>query len=154
MTIPLWNLLIIVTTFKGYSFIFFIATATVILTIRIIKYFIQLVAGRPALTLTEKSLFDYQTGLTIDWTDIKDFKIGGYRTTYISIKLFDSEKYISIFKNPLTKFLYRLNTKWFHGTFTFNVSILKGNNDKIFETLEYYLMTAKDQPYTHEKFTT
>jgi len=154
MTIPIISLLKVVTSFIGYAFILFMTTVTLILAIRIIKFFIQLVAGRPALTLTEKNLFDYQSGLTIDWTDIKEFDFGGYRTTYISIKLLDKEKYISLFKNPVTKFLYRLNSKLFHGTFTFNVSILKGNNDKIIETLELYLKTAKNHTNIDEKAST
>ena len=154
MTIPIISLLKVVTSFKGYAFILFMATVTVILAIRIIKYFIQLLNRQPALTLTEKSLFDYQTGVTIDWTDIKDFSFGGYRTTYISIKLVDKEKYILLFKNPVIKFLYRLNSKLFHGTFTFNISILKGNNDKIFESVQHYLKTAQNQTYTEKKAST
>lgn len=145
MTIPLWNLLQVVSTFNGYFFIFIMAAYNLYLTIRIVKYFIQLVKGQPALTLSEKSLFDYQTGQTIDWTDINGLSMGGQRAAKISVKLDNREKYISLYKNPLTKFFYRLNSKLFFGTFNFTVSLLKGSNHNILETLEYYLKSAKEQ---------
>ncbi|MBL7914773.1 MAG: hypothetical protein JNL49_06970 [Bacteroidia bacterium] len=96
-------------------------------------------------------MFDSQSGLTIDWSDIKEFEFGGYQSNYISIKLLDKEKYISFFKNPVTKFMYRLNSKLLHGTFTINVSTLKCNNDNLFETLELYLKAAKNQAIINEK---
>ncbi|TKB97573.1 STM3941 family protein [Pedobacter cryophilus] len=154
MSIPIISLLTVVTSFEGYAFILFMTILTVILAIRIIKYFIRLVTGRPALSLTEKSLIDYQTGLKIDWTDIKDLNLGGTRTTYISIKLLDQEKYISLFKNPLTKIFYRLKSKIFHGTFTVNVSLIKGNNDKIFESAKHYLTTIYNEKKYEEKAST
>jgi hypothetical protein len=103
-----------------------------------------MLSGTPALILTENTLFDFQSGRTINWTDIKDFSMSGYRTTYISIKLNNIEKYISNMKNPLSRFYFRINSRLFHGTFAFNISLIKGNNDRIFETLELYLKSVNE----------
>jgi hypothetical protein len=145
ITTLLYRLLQIVSSFYGYAFIFLIATLVIFFTIRIVKYLIYLITGRPALTLTERTLYDYQTGMTIEWTDINNFYLKGYLTTYISIKLVDPEKYISSFLNPLIKYGYRLNTKLFHGTFTFIITMLKGKNEMILETLENFLQAANNK---------
>lgn len=146
LALPIASLFKVVTSFKGYVFIFFMITVTLLLTIRIIKYFILLISRRPALTLTEVYLIDYQSGFSIDWKDIMELQFfGGYQTSYISIKLIDSEKYVSLFKNPVAKCIYRLNSKHFHGSFHLNVSLIKCNNEKLLETLELYLKTAKNK---------
>lgn len=145
MTLPILSLLKDVSTFKGFFFIFIMANVTFFFLIKIIRNFILLIKGKPALTLTEKKLIDYQSGRTIEWIDIQDFSSGGQKANYISIKHYDSEKYISKFKNPVLKSVYRLNSKLFHGTFTFTISMLKGDNDNIIQTLEDYLTRGKAQ---------
>lgn len=141
MTNPLYQLFITVTTFKGYAFIVVMTAVLLFLIIRIVKYFIRLILRKPALILTEENLFDFQTGLTFNWKDIKEFKMGTYKITRISIELYDNEKYIAIFRNPLKRFIYRLSSRIFTDTFTFNISMLKGKNDNILKRLETHLKT-------------
>lgn len=145
MTLPILSLINDVSTFKGYFFIFIMAAITFVFEIKIIRNFILLIKGKPALTLTEKNLIDYQSGRIIEWADIQDISSGGQKANYISIKLYESEKYISKYKNPVLKSVYRLNSKLFHGTFTFTISMLKGSNENILQTLEDYLKTGKVQ---------
>ena len=114
------------------------STFTFFTTIRSVKCFFRLLTGKPALILSENSLFDFQTGLTFNWTDIENFSFAGYRTRSISIKLNDRQKYITALKNPYKKLVCRLlYSRLF--PITFNVTLLKGSDSKILETLQKYL---------------
>jgi hypothetical protein len=145
MMVPIYNLLNKEAPLKGYLLISFMIIVTALLFFRIVKYFIRLISGKPALVITENNFFDFQTGLTIEWKDIENFSLDGYRSKYISIKLNNREKYISLFKNPLARLYYRLHSKLFHGTFTFNVDFLKGKNENILEILNDYLKTVHNK---------
>ena len=139
MMIPIWNLFFFVESLIGYCFVVIMTIITICLIYRVFKYLLQLIKKKPALILSDKKLFIYQLDKTIDWVDIEEFKVGGQKANYISIKFKDNEKYISLISNAFKKIIYRIISKLFHGTFTFSVSILKGNNEKIFETLENHL---------------
>jgi len=143
MISPLYRLSITVTTFSGFAFLVVMTSFLLFLTIRIVKYLIRLILKKPALTLTEEGLFDFQTGLNFYWNDIKGFKMGTFRITSISIELCDNEKYFSKFRNPLKRIFYRFSSRLFNETFSFNVSMLEGNNEKILECLELYLKTNR-----------
>jgi len=136
---PLYKLLLTVTTFKGYAFIVIMTAILLFLTIRIVRYFIRLVLKKPALVLSKENLFDFQTGLTFNWKDIKKFKMGTFKITTISVELYDNDKYIALFRNPIKRFIYRISSKIFNETFTFNISMLEGNNGMILNRLETYL---------------
>jgi len=128
------------------SFFIFIAIYTIInlaVTIRIIKLFLFMISGKPALILTKDSLIDNYSKITIDWNDISGIAMRGGKSNYISIKLYESEKYIPKITNPLTRWTYRLNSKLFFGTFTIGVGLMKGNNWEILKTLNKFKMENK-----------
>jgi hypothetical protein len=102
-----------------------------------------MVSGKPALILTRETLFVYQTGITIEWKDIKGFNLGGQKSSYITIRLNQPDKYLQRIKNPFSKLFYRVNSKLFGNTFFFTVSLIKGNDEKLFETLNDYLILSK-----------
>lgn len=142
--IPIWHLSKIISAIYGQLLLFLLLIGIIAFTIKIFKYIIRLFSKKAVLILTETEVFDYQTGLTFQWKDIEKIEIGGYRTTFISITVLNSEKYISVIKNPLTRFAYRQKSKFFPIRFSFNVSLLKGKNEEILEALNVYLRNATD----------
>ena len=98
---PIFELWMTVKSVKGFSFTIFMTLCNLIIAVRVMKYVFRLVAGKPALTLTDTTFTDYQTGITFDWKDIKEFRKSGLHARFISIRLKDNEKYIIDVRNPI-----------------------------------------------------
>jgi len=139
---PILELWMTVNSFKGYSFTIFITLCISFIAARVIRYVFRLFLGKPALTLTDTTFSDYQTGITFDWKDIKEFRIGGLHATFISIILKDNEKYITEVKNPIKRIFYRLNTKLFGYAFSMTSTLVKGRDKLILENLNSHLLNA------------
>ncbi len=144
MSLVIWQLLVGEKAVSILIFTVFYIIITVLLTIKIIKLFRHMISGKPALILTKNHLVDNYSELTIDWNDISEIEIRSSKVNYVSIKLYDREKYISKLNNPVNRLMYRVNSKLFHGTFTIMVGLMKGRDRDILETLENYQMRGKE----------
>jgi len=143
MSLIIWLLAIGEKSIFIIVFITLYLLITVLLTIRMIKLFRHMVSGKPVLTLTKDALIDNRSKIVIDWKDISDITMRGGKSNYISIKLYNSEKYISKINNPLLQRMYRFNSKIFHGTFTIGVDLLKGNSWGILKTVQQSKIESK-----------
>lgn len=146
MSFPVYSIINVAHDLKMYLVATLMLFITLLLLIRVLKYFIMLIKHKPALVLDESTLHDYQKNIAIKWEDIQSLDMRTAKsTTYISIKLKKNmqEKYIQTISNPLARAFYRISSKVFFGTFTINVNILKGKNEIILHTIESHLVTSK-----------
>lgn len=104
----------------------------------------------PALILTHNELIDNINLQKFRWTDIKDISSASIqmktRINYIAISLVDPEKYISIIISPYTRFMARLNEKYFGGAFSIQPNIVKCDNSELLASLINYHNSLTDQP--------
>lgn len=110
----------------------------VVITTKIVKLFRYMILGKPVLILTKDSLIDNLSKKVINWNDISDIAMRGGKSNYISLKLYDSEKYITKLDNSLIRRIYRFNSKTFHGTFTIGVDLLKGGSWNILKDVQKF----------------
>ena len=104
-----------------------------------------MLSGKPVLILTKDKLIDNYSNRAIDWKDISGISMGGGKANYISIKLYNPEKYIAKLNNSQTRRMYRFNSKTFHETFTIGVDLLKGDSWEILKTVREFKSASETE---------
>ena len=104
---------------------------------------------KPAVVLTDESITITAAGYIINWKDITELYLsasGGAGTPfmplksyYVTIKVRDPEKYLDQAKNPFTKAFRYVTRNWREtGAFEVDLSLVRGDNDEIYNTVVRY----------------
>lgn len=103
----------------------------VLITPRLLLYFISYLKNSPALVLNDNYMYDKQTNYNFNYKDISNVTLQSYKAVILMVKFKEPSVFISQTKNPIKKIFYIFNSKFTSGTTGINLSLLKGNNDEI-----------------------
>jgi len=106
---------------------------------------------KPAVLLTDESVYIADSGYTIKWTDVSDVYLAsdapsdGVGTSalkmeyYIIIRVREPEKYLDTIKNPFLRIYRKLTKNLGPSPFEINLSWVRGDEDELFHiVLRYY----------------
>lgn len=103
---------------------------------KIIRYSKFFIKNEPAILLTKTHLKDNVNNQIFNWKDIKkiDFNYG-YQSNQFSIIVKEPSKFIENEPNAYKRFIMKLNTNYFNGTFSIKPALIKGKKEDILNCL-------------------
>ncbi|WP_293309839.1 hypothetical protein [Pedobacter sp. UBA5917] len=130
----LWTvfaLLILISCFLQYeqnSPLLIIPLSVFVLINWIINFrcFVAVVKGIPAIEFKNGFVFDFQSGVVIDWEEIKTYGlVKGYLSSFVELRVKNRRKYLNQTKNPVVMILnlFSLNKEII--VFSINMSLLE-----------------------------
>ena len=119
-----------------------------------IRLFVRLITLKPAVLLTDKSVYIAESNYTIEWVDVTDVyfatNINSYNpemvakdTFYIIFKVSDPEKYLSEIQNPLLRAYRKLTAKLKPSPFEIKLSWVRGDEDELYQIVRSYFKYSR-----------
>jgi hypothetical protein len=107
---------------------------------KLIKFTKHFFKNEPALILAETQLVDNVNNKIYKWSEIKRIKYQlNYPANHISIAVKTPSKFLKSELNSYDRFIMKLNTKYFNGTFSLKPTLIKCKKEELVENLNLYL---------------
>jgi hypothetical protein len=104
---------------------------------------------RPAVILTEESIYVAEKNDTIKWTDVMDVYMAsnrgwtGFATYYIIIRVREEDKYLNRVKNPLLRTYRKWTRNWGPSPFDINLGWVRGDEDELLHIVLRYFQNNR-----------
>lgn len=136
--------------FRNSTFIFIAGIAgSLFFFIGVVISLMKLISKKPGLIISEEGIVDNTTVFgfgMIEWSDISSIKAYKINSkTFIALKLYKPEKYISRITNPILKKLAKANTKMSGTPINLNPSAIKISSKKLEQLLLEELKKRKSE---------
>jgi hypothetical protein len=100
--------------------------------------FKRLMTNKPAITLTNKYLFDNWNNLKINWNDINKISSLNIRWSFLCFNTTTNKIVFGQIYDPSKYFFMRLEKLLSGKSFKINLSLIKGDNSKISSRVNYF----------------
>lgn len=102
------------------------------------RFLIAVIKQIPAFEIKEGSLYDYQSGVVVDWAEVKSYGlVKSYLSYYIEFKVKNKKK-LSLIKNPVMRMRNLISLSKELVVFSINVSLLENDGIYLFSAIEKF----------------
>lgn len=98
----------------------------------------KMLAGVPAIVITQERLIDNVYGVSFDWSNVKYISIDGERKPFLSIRLKNEALFYSGISNPIKRALIRALFSIAPGDASVNLALIAGDNQYILGMAQAY----------------